>query len=81
MRKITSYPARRLGLKGRGLLREGCWADITVFNPEKVIDRADFQNPAQYPKGIPYVIVNGAVVIENGNHAKALPGKVLKHSP
>lgn len=79
VRKMTSFPAQRLGLRDRGMLREGFWADITIFDPHTVIDRADFENPARYPEGIAYVIVNGTVVVENGNHTKALPGRVLRH--
>ena len=50
-----------------------------VFNPNTIKDRATFENPKQYPQGIPYVIVNGTVIIDNGEHTNALPGKVLKH--
>ena len=78
IRKMTSFPAQKLGLKDRGLIKEGMWADITIFNPEKIIDRATFIEPHQYPEGIEYVIVNGKIVIENGEHTKEKPGKVLK---
>ena len=78
VRKITSCPAQRLMLRDRGLLREGYWADITIFDPQVISDQATYANPHQYPKGIPYVIVNGQVVVENSEHTGALPGKVLR---
>ena len=80
IRKMTSFPAQKLGLKDRGLIREGMWADIAIFNPEKIIDKATFTNPHQYPEGIEYVIVNGKIVIEKGKHTKEKPGKILRKS-
>jgi N-acyl-D-aspartate/D-glutamate deacylase len=74
---MTSLPAQVLGLRDRGLLRKGYWADIVVFDPDRVADTATYDNPKQYPKGIDYVLVNGAVVIDNGNHTGARPGKVV----
>ena len=64
-------------LTDRGLLKEGLKADITIFNADKVIDKATFENPHQYPEGIEYVIVNGTVVIDKGQHLGAKPGKIL----
>ena len=78
IRKMTSFPAQKLRLKNRGLLRKGMWADITVFNPEKIIDKATYASPHQYPAGIKYVIVNGKIVIANGKHTRELPGKALR---
>lgn len=78
VRKMTSAPAQRLSLKDRGLLREGYKADITVFDPAKVNDEATFTDPHRFATGIPYVIVNGIVVIDNGDHTGALPGKALR---
>ncbi len=78
IRKITSLPAGRLGLTDRGVLREGAAADITVFNPETIIDQATFTEPHQFSVGIEHVIVNGRAVIEHGTHNGQLPGKVLK---
>jgi len=78
VRKMTSAPALRLGLKDRGLLREGYKADITVFDPAKVKDEATFIDPHQFASGIPYVIVNGTVVIDEGEHTGELPGVALK---
>ena len=75
---MTGAPAQKLGLKDRGMLREGYKADITIFNPMTVKDVATFTEPQRYPVGIPYVIVNGRVVIDEGEHLGVLPGKVLK---
>ena len=61
----------------RGLLRTGQWADITVFDAGKVIDNATYDKPHQYATGIHYVIVNGTVVLEEGNHTGARPGNIL----
>lgn len=77
VRKMTSLPAAITGLEDRGLLRPGMAADITIFDAATVSDRATFANPFQYPTGIPYVIVNGAVVIDGGQHTGARPGHVL----
>lgn len=78
IRKMTSLPAQRLGLDDRGLLRRGYWADVVVFDPERVIDKATFEAPKQYPEGIEHVLVNGTVVLENGTHTGALPGRALR---
>ncbi|MDP2872126.1 MAG: amidohydrolase family protein [Bacillota bacterium] len=78
IRKMTSLPAQPLGLKDRGLLREGFWADVTVFDPLTVRDNATFEEPRQYPSGIEYVVVNGELVIDRGRHTGRKPGKVLR---
>ena len=77
VRKMTSLPAQTLRLKDRGLLKEGYWADVVIFDPATVSDPATYENPQQYAKGVPYVVVNGAVVVDNGNHTGARPGKVI----
>ncbi len=77
VKKMTSMNADKLGIRDRGRIKEGNWADITIFDPEKVADQATYENPHQYPLGISYVIVNGAVTIDNGNHTGALAGKVI----
>ena len=77
IRKMTSFPASILGLKDRGILREGAFADLVIFDPDKVADQATFENPKQYPIGIPYVMVNGEFVIYEGEHTGKLPGRVL----
>jgi N-acyl-D-amino-acid deacylase len=87
IRKMTSFPAQRMGLWDRGVLRPGAWADVVVFDLERVRDRATnlyphpypFENyPHQYPEGIDYVFVNGVLVIEGERHTGTLPGRVLK---
>jgi N-acyl-D-aspartate/D-glutamate deacylase len=77
VRKMTSLNADKIGLKDRGRLKEGGWADVTVFNSATVIDKATFENPHQFPVGIEYVIVNGVVTVERGRHTGALAGRVL----
>ena len=76
---MTSFPAQRLGLKKRGVLRDGMKADIVVFDPETVKAMATFHEPKQFPVGIPYVIVNGKIVIDQNVHTGELPGKALRH--
>jgi len=78
VRKMTSAPAQKMGFKDRGLLREGCKADITVFDPLKVKDEATFTDPHRFASGIPYVLVNGTVVINKGKHTGSLSGKTLR---
>lgn len=80
VRKMTSLPAARLALQGRGRLVEGYWADLVIFDPEKIRDTATFENPHSYPEGIGYVIVNGRVAVEAGDHTGILAGKVLRKS-
>ncbi len=77
VRKMTSLPAQRLGLRDRGVLREGAWADVVVFDPATIIDTATFDDPHQYPVGIEYVLVNGTIVVQQGKHTGARPGRVL----
>jgi N-acyl-D-aspartate/D-glutamate deacylase len=81
VRKMTSLNAAKLGLRDRGLVREGLWADLTLFDPERVIDRATYARPFQYPEGVEYVIVNGRVVLDRGQHTGARPGRALRHRP
>jgi N-acyl-D-aspartate/D-glutamate deacylase len=78
IRKMTSFPAQRLGLPDRGLLRDGFKADIVVFNPNTVKTHATRQDPKHYPLGIEYVIVNGIVVIDRTTNTGALPGRALR---
>jgi N-acyl-D-aspartate/D-glutamate deacylase len=74
---MTSLNADKIGIQGRGRLRAGNWADITVFDANRVIDRATYENPHQYPVGIEYVIVNGVVTIDQEQHTGALAGHVI----
>jgi N-acyl-D-amino-acid deacylase len=77
IRKMTAFPAQRLGLSDRGLVRPGMKADLVVFDPERVRDTATFDKPHQYGEGVSEVIVNGQVAFENGAMADARPGRVL----
>jgi dihydroorotase/N-acyl-D-amino-acid deacylase len=76
--KMTGQPAARVGLKERGTLKVGHYADIAVFDPRTVQDKATFDNPAQYPTGIPYVLINGQINVDNGQRTKVLSGQVLR---
>lgn len=76
--KMTGMPAQRVGLHERGLVRSGYFADLTVFDPKRVIDRATFEMPNQHPDGINYVIVNGQLEVEKGQRTPALSGRVLR---
>lgn len=78
VRKITSMPAERFRLDGRGVLKAGAFADIVICNPDKIIDRATFDKPHQHSAGIHCVIVNGVPVVENCKHNGGLPGRVLR---
>ena len=70
-------PAAKMGLQDRGVLKEGMKADITVFDPKMIRDRGTFSDPHQYPVGISHVIINGAIIIENGEHTGALKGEII----
>jgi N-acyl-D-aspartate/D-glutamate deacylase len=78
IRKMTSLAAQRVGINDRGLLRPGMYADITVFDPATIIDRATFEQPSQLATGVSYVLVNGVPVVDNGKVTSALPGRALK---
>jgi N-acyl-D-aspartate/D-glutamate deacylase len=67
-----------MGLFDRGILREGMWADIVVFDPDKVIDKATYTEPHQFPEGIIHVLVNGEIVVESEEQTEKLPGKILR---
>jgi N-acyl-D-amino-acid deacylase len=77
--KMTLMPARRLKLKGRGVIEPNAFADLVAFDPARVADRATFEQPHQYPVGIPHVWVNGVAVIRDGEHTGELPGRVLRN--
>jgi N-acyl-D-amino-acid deacylase len=77
VRKMTSWPATRMRLAGRGVIREGNWADVTIFDLATLQDRATYERPTEYPTGIDWVLVNGVVTIERGKHTGARAGKVL----
>ena len=80
IRKMSSQSARRLGIHDRGLITKGYFADIAIFDPNEIIDKATFENPHQYAIGTKFVLVNGTVVVENGQHTGARPGRIL-HGP
>jgi len=78
VRKMTAAPAARLGLADRGLLRDGLKADLVVFDPDAVAATATYHEPRSYPRGIDWVIVNGVIVVAEGEHSGALPGRALR---
>jgi len=81
VRKITSLPARRMGVWDRGLLRPGAYADVVVFDPDRVEDTATFEQPQKYPPGIETVVVNGRVVLHQGKRTPERPGRPLLRAP
>jgi len=76
--KMTGAPAARVGMRDRGLLKTGLFADVTIFDPARVIDRATFENPNQYPEGIQYVLVNGQIAVDAGRRTPVLAGQVVR---
>ncbi|HYG12465.1 MAG TPA: amidohydrolase family protein, partial [Pyrinomonadaceae bacterium] len=76
--KMTGMSAARVKLRDRGVLRPGAFADITIFDPQRVRDRATFEQPNQYAEGINYVIINGQLAVDGGARTKVLPGRVLR---
>ena len=78
IRKMTSLTAQRLAIRDRGLLREGYYADIAVFDPERIKDMSTFEKPHQYAVGVQFVLVNGQLVVENGKHTGARPGQIIR---
>jgi N-acyl-D-aspartate/D-glutamate deacylase len=78
--KMTGVAARALGLPDRGVLRPGAWADVVVFDPARIADRATYEEPHRYAAGVSTVVVNGQVVIDGGDHTGALPGRVLRRA-
>ena len=81
IRRMTSLPARTFGFRDRGLLREGFWADLVLFDPAKVQDKATYQKPHQYTEGFDLVLVNGRAVVEEGKITGTRSGKVIRHRP
>jgi N-acyl-D-amino-acid deacylase len=78
IRRLTGLPARQLRLKGRGCLAPGCFADVVVFDPKTIADRATYENPHQYSVGVQDVLVNGVAVLKNGAHTGQKPGRVVR---
>ena len=82
IRKMTLLPAQRMNLEDRGVLREGAFADIVTFDPQRVADVATYQEPRQYPAGIGVVMVNGELVVNGGAQVSTHAGRLLRrHSP
>jgi N-acyl-D-amino-acid deacylase len=79
VRKMSSLNASKLGIRDRGLIQPGIFADITIFDADQVIDRSTYEDPFQYSEGIKYVIVNGQIVLDQGKHTGARPGRALRH--
>jgi N-acyl-D-aspartate/D-glutamate deacylase len=77
---MTGVAARALGLRDRGLLRPGAWADVAVFDPARITDRSTYADPHRYATGVSTVVVNGELVIDGGDHIGALPGRVLRRT-
>jgi N-acyl-D-amino-acid deacylase len=78
VRKMTSLPARRLGFPERGVLHPGAAADVTCIDPERIRDTATYERPRSLPEGIPYVLVNGRIVVDDGRHTGELAGRTLR---
>ena len=78
VRKMTSLAAQRVGLTRRGLLAPGMFADVVIFDPTTVADRATFERPQQLSTGVRFVFVNGVAVIDDGVETRALPGRALR---
>ena len=81
VRRMTSLPASNIGLADRGTLRPGAFADVVVFDPATIADRATYDAPHQYAAGVQHVFVNGTQVLHNGAHTGATPGRALKRAP
>ena len=77
IRKMTSWPATRMRLAERGVIRVGAWADVTIFDLDSLVDAATYERPTEFARGIEWVLVNGTVVLAKGEHTGAKPGKVL----
>lgn len=78
VRKMTAWPASRMGLDDRGVIRAGLWADVVVFDYERIDDRASWERPTETPVGIDYVLVNGQIVVAGGKQTDAKPGMALR---
>jgi N-acyl-D-amino-acid deacylase len=78
VRKMTSFPAQKFGLWKKGIVREGMDADLVIFDPDTIAERSTFQDPHQYPTGLPYVMINGQVVVDQDRYTGSLAGRVLR---
>ena len=77
IRRLSRLPAETLGLEGRGRIEGGFWADIAIFDPDEIADRAEFADPHRYAVGMKHVLVNGVPVLTDGEHTGARPGRAL----
>ncbi len=80
IKKMTGLPARKFGFRGRGIVSPGFWADLVVFDPDRIADTATYADPHRYPDGIPYVIVNGRLTIDGGVQTGSLAGRILRRT-
>jgi N-acyl-D-amino-acid deacylase len=78
VRRLTSLPAHNLRLRRRGLLEPGYFADVVVFDPDRIQDHATYDDPHRYSTGVVHVVVNGTLVLRDGEHTGALPGRVVR---
>ena len=78
IRKLTHLPAENLKISHRGLLKEGYYADIVIFDPKEISDFATFEEPHQYATGVKHVFVNGQLVLRDGEHTGAKPGRIVR---
>jgi len=78
IRKMTSLPARVYGFRDRGMIHEGFWADLVLFDPARVQDKATYENPHQYSEGFDLVVVNGQAVVENDKLMQVRAGRILR---
>jgi N-acyl-D-amino-acid deacylase len=79
IRKLSSYPARRLSIPDRGEIREGVWADVVVFDEDTITENATYPEPLQLASGVSYVAVNGTLILDQCRHTGATPGRALRH--
>ncbi|OGD28248.1 MAG: hypothetical protein A2Y56_00670 [Candidatus Aminicenantes bacterium RBG_13_63_10] len=78
IKKMTFLPARKFGFAKRGVVAVGSWADLVLFDPDTVADTATWTDPHRFPAGIPYVVINGRLVVDQGDHTGDPAGKVLR---
>ena len=78
VRRLTSMPATNLKLRDRGTLREGAYADVVIFDPDAIQDHADYEEPHRYSTGVTHVVINGELVLRDGEHTGATPGRVVR---
>lgn len=80
IRKMTSAPCQKMGISDRGVIRPGAWADLVIFDPQRIMDRSRYKNPFHKPDGIRYVLVNGQIAVSEGEYTSVLAGKILRRT-